>query len=124
MGPRCIVFLICGYCFPCSVVKLVGESKFLLDQKHHEQHRKIHPSHFKYWDIMLSICAETDDCAGCPECSCSSGCRRKQCFLKNNNYLKKKPLKQEAAANPNASSAQNSFWSWGCQSYVLPLTMV
>lgn len=38
--------------------------------------------------------------------------------------FKRDPLKEEAAANPNASTAQNCFWSWGCQSCVLPLTMV
>lgn len=74
---------------------------------------------------MLSICVKTDDSAGCTECFCSSGYRRKLCFLKNSNYLKNKPLKQEAAANPSACKhCPKSLLEFGLSELCLPLTMV
>lgn len=88
VGLRCIVFLICGYCFPCSVMKC-GRIKIpSWSETPWATHRKIHPSHFKYWDIMLSICVKTDDSEGCTECSCSSGYRRKQWITLKTNPTK------------------------------------
>lgn len=74
MKQICIGSLICGYCFPCSVVKQIGWSEFLLDQKHHEQHtgKSTHQSTPPISNILAQCSVYTKNrwlSAGCAACS-------------------------------------------------------